>query len=545
MPSPTPETPAPTASPTTATPTAAPTCTPTSQPTHEPFNCDAGLGNWTTKWSHEKKKYCCEHYDKGCQEEFDCWTWVDNVTEDWSKPQQDFCCEKHGQGCLTATGCNDCCGHPWMWTALLLMLVSCCCLAAIINLFGRIRKSEEYRAVVVTEPVLESARSTAHSTGTTDAPKEVICQLSLSWDQCLTGACCEERLAEEPGEVLPEEPVPDPVPVPVPDPPPAPVPEVNPMAAGEAVSVALRFVMNTPILENPDAFMQELRAVVARFQVLENKENFRLSVFLTTPLRTGHNPALMQSRNFLIKQYLIEAGLAEELIQMNPTKYHQPEHPRAIFQCITKEEASTLQVDTDDRGTRKEHLTRTFGTQEITDANFSFSGNTELFEDDVGALKEMQCLAEVVVHRREVLVFIIPTTQPETPEVRDLLERRSKSITSQMLRVGLKEERFRLEHAYHAETEKTRVRTEAPGLDQSWVLRSTGSTDAIVTSSIRLSMSKSNKKTNTQRTETTTTERERTEAATMSAELQASHGESRSSAMQASAEMDTTERGTF
>eukprot|EP00929_Paragymnodinium_shiwhaense_P106346 TRINITY_DN7162_c1_g3_i1.p1 TRINITY_DN7162_c1_g3~~TRINITY_DN7162_c1_g3_i1.p1 ORF type:complete len:526 (+),score=101.09 TRINITY_DN7162_c1_g3_i1:107-1684(+) len=57
----------PTPAPTPPPPTPAPTPAPTPSPTHEePFHCEGGLLDSVLGWSHEKKEWCCEHYDIGC-----------------------------------------------------------------------------------------------------------------------------------------------------------------------------------------------------------------------------------------------------------------------------------------------------------------------------------------------------------------------------------------------------------------------------------------------------------------------------------------------
>ncbi|CAK0822576.1 unnamed protein product [Prorocentrum cordatum] len=60
-----------------------------------PYNCDHGYSNWQIGWSAEKKKWCCDNEDRGC-DDYDCTV---GKEEDWSDMKKKSCCHRPGASC--------------------------------------------------------------------------------------------------------------------------------------------------------------------------------------------------------------------------------------------------------------------------------------------------------------------------------------------------------------------------------------------------------------------------------------------------------------
>lgn len=63
-----------------------------------PYDCDAGLDNFKAGWSHQKKVWCCDNEQKGCQV-FECDAGLDNWRKGWSIPKKAWCCTNEKKGC--------------------------------------------------------------------------------------------------------------------------------------------------------------------------------------------------------------------------------------------------------------------------------------------------------------------------------------------------------------------------------------------------------------------------------------------------------------
>ncbi|CAK0876613.1 unnamed protein product, partial [Prorocentrum cordatum] len=65
------------------------------------FDCEAGYSNWVAGWSADKKVFCCEKEQKGCEakEDFDCEAGYSNWAAGWSAEKKKACCETVQKGC--------------------------------------------------------------------------------------------------------------------------------------------------------------------------------------------------------------------------------------------------------------------------------------------------------------------------------------------------------------------------------------------------------------------------------------------------------------
>lgn len=70
------------------------------------FDCDNRFGAWETKWSPFKQRWCCEHRQRGCPTTtsyllYACGTTV--PPSGWSQHMREWCCKATGRGCPTTT----------------------------------------------------------------------------------------------------------------------------------------------------------------------------------------------------------------------------------------------------------------------------------------------------------------------------------------------------------------------------------------------------------------------------------------------------------
>eukprot|EP00929_Paragymnodinium_shiwhaense_P019188 TRINITY_DN1316_c0_g2_i2.p1 TRINITY_DN1316_c0_g2~~TRINITY_DN1316_c0_g2_i2.p1 ORF type:complete len:846 (-),score=257.11 TRINITY_DN1316_c0_g2_i2:182-2719(-) len=440
------------------TTTAAPTPTPTPAPTAEVFNCDAGLGKWIKSWSSKKQEYCCKNYQKGCKEEtFDCWTEVEDIKKDWPMAQQKYCCLEHGVGCKAT---------PFPWAIVLFVLVCCCCCCGGGWLYSNRSKANEHREykpvlaeteleITNKQQELEKEKEEARKLLEAQKEAEEIEANKKAEAEAEAKRHEEYEAARKEAEIGAAATIADH---------PAWKPKVAALAPGEEIHIALSFTKNTSVLEDEEHFTQELKAVTDRFHVLDYKHDHMLCVHLTTPVPTGHNVALMQKRGDKIKQCMIAQGLEEELVQINPVKYHEAGQPRSVFQSMLKEDAAKIVKDTEERVDRKKLLRIKFDNREAVQSLFSFKKSKNTFEDNAVALKEAECIAELLVHTREVLVVMLATPAKETQQgIKGLLDSRSKTVTQQLLRVGVKKERVRFEYTFGDKAALTKITIEVPG----------------------------------------------------------------------------------
>jgi hypothetical protein len=68
-----------------------------------PFDCEAAYGNWTAAWSVEKKHWCCDYKDRGCETTtslpYDCAAGFSNWQKGWSDSKKQWCCQHASKGC--------------------------------------------------------------------------------------------------------------------------------------------------------------------------------------------------------------------------------------------------------------------------------------------------------------------------------------------------------------------------------------------------------------------------------------------------------------
>lgn len=90
-------------SPPAALATPAPMATIGAATTSAPYDCNAGLHNWHTGWSVGKKRWCCQHNNRGCLTEtstpFDCRHQLDSWQTTWPDDKKNWCCQHGGHGC--------------------------------------------------------------------------------------------------------------------------------------------------------------------------------------------------------------------------------------------------------------------------------------------------------------------------------------------------------------------------------------------------------------------------------------------------------------
>jgi len=78
-----------------------------------PFMCNEGLDKAATGWSENKKKWCCQHENKGCPnfatttEPFDCHAGLALASVGWSKVKTKYCCHTHNLGCKSQNCAKD------------------------------------------------------------------------------------------------------------------------------------------------------------------------------------------------------------------------------------------------------------------------------------------------------------------------------------------------------------------------------------------------------------------------------------------------------
>merc|ERR1712060_767756 len=84
-----------------------------------PFDCDAGFPLWRTGWSKQKKKWCCDHKNRGCEgDPYDCSDGFDNRVMGWSVHKMVWCCRYKKLGCVAGTSGPYDCNHGyanWFW----------------------------------------------------------------------------------------------------------------------------------------------------------------------------------------------------------------------------------------------------------------------------------------------------------------------------------------------------------------------------------------------------------------------------------------------
>jgi len=72
------------------------------------YDCNAGWSNWRAGWSGHKKMWCCRHEHRGCDVAFttrlpyDCDAGVANWRVGWSIGKKAWCCHSRNIGCQTA-----------------------------------------------------------------------------------------------------------------------------------------------------------------------------------------------------------------------------------------------------------------------------------------------------------------------------------------------------------------------------------------------------------------------------------------------------------
>jgi hypothetical protein len=81
------------------------------------FDCDVGYSRARDEYTSvglEARRWCCNHYDRGCgasdrasvaseAEGYDCSRGVDRWREAWSTDKQSWCCQREGRGCPAGT----------------------------------------------------------------------------------------------------------------------------------------------------------------------------------------------------------------------------------------------------------------------------------------------------------------------------------------------------------------------------------------------------------------------------------------------------------
>jgi len=75
------------------------------------YDCIADFGNWKHTWSESQRRWCCKHYDRGCDgrddgvPEYDCTDDYLHWADAWSPARARWCCESNGRGCpLSSSG---------------------------------------------------------------------------------------------------------------------------------------------------------------------------------------------------------------------------------------------------------------------------------------------------------------------------------------------------------------------------------------------------------------------------------------------------------
>lgn len=77
---------------------------PTTTSTTPSYDCNAGFANWKAGWSRIKKRWCCEHKQRGCtgtvtEAAFDCNAALNNFEKAWSPKKKQWCCQHAQRGC--------------------------------------------------------------------------------------------------------------------------------------------------------------------------------------------------------------------------------------------------------------------------------------------------------------------------------------------------------------------------------------------------------------------------------------------------------------
>mmetsp|Transcript_94468 Transcript_94468/g.267192 ORF Transcript_94468/g.267192 Transcript_94468/m.267192 type:complete len:527 (-) Transcript_94468:129-1709(-) len=73
-----------------------------------PYHCDIALANWEMLWSITKKAWCCQHKKRGCpgpmtSVPFDCAAGYENWQSGWSAAKREWCCRTKRRGCLASS----------------------------------------------------------------------------------------------------------------------------------------------------------------------------------------------------------------------------------------------------------------------------------------------------------------------------------------------------------------------------------------------------------------------------------------------------------
>eukprot|EP00929_Paragymnodinium_shiwhaense_P019185 TRINITY_DN1316_c0_g1_i3.p1 TRINITY_DN1316_c0_g1~~TRINITY_DN1316_c0_g1_i3.p1 ORF type:complete len:707 (-),score=161.48 TRINITY_DN1316_c0_g1_i3:405-2525(-) len=239
----------------------------------------------------------------------------------------------------------------------------------------------------------------------------------------------------------------------------------EPLEEGEEIRMAVNFKKNTSILEDDVYFADQLtKKVTYRWQELASKHDYVLCVHMTTPVATGLNVALLAKRADTIKRHIMDQGIEEEFVQINPVKYHQAGQATAVFQLMKKEDAAKITADTEERVARKKLLRIKFDNREEISSTFSFQKGKSAFGDTAVALKEAECITELLVRTKEVLVVMLATPAKETQEgIKRLLDSRSTTVAQQLLRLGVKKDRVRFEYRFEDKKALTMITVEVPG----------------------------------------------------------------------------------
>eukprot|EP00929_Paragymnodinium_shiwhaense_P019186 TRINITY_DN1316_c0_g1_i4.p1 TRINITY_DN1316_c0_g1~~TRINITY_DN1316_c0_g1_i4.p1 ORF type:complete len:140 (-),score=44.79 TRINITY_DN1316_c0_g1_i4:405-824(-) len=131
---------------------------------------------------------------------------------------------------------------------------------------------------------------------------------------------------------------------------------------------------------------------------------------------------------------------------------------------MKKEDAAKITADTEERVARKKLLRIKFDNREEISSTFSFQKGKSAFGDTAVALKEAECITELLVRTKEVLVVMLATPAKETQEgIKRLLDSRSTTVAQQLLRLGVKKDRVRFEYRFEDKKALTMITVEVPG----------------------------------------------------------------------------------
>mmetsp|Transcript_85774 Transcript_85774/g.265540 ORF Transcript_85774/g.265540 Transcript_85774/m.265540 type:complete len:616 (-) Transcript_85774:143-1990(-) len=74
-----------------------------------PFDCVAGFASWESRWSIIKKAWCCQHMSRGCPPRmtsvpYNCNAGFSHWKTGWSRSKKEWCCRNTGKGCEMPAG---------------------------------------------------------------------------------------------------------------------------------------------------------------------------------------------------------------------------------------------------------------------------------------------------------------------------------------------------------------------------------------------------------------------------------------------------------